>query len=98
MKSLKVDPIQIELIVFKFKMDSFAVMENKKDVFFNEKNAMKKRISTLESEIFQTENNLGYFSISKGSEKLFEQINKKNEDIKNEITLLKRQLKLIPNE
>ena len=73
-------------------------MENKKDIFFREKNALKKKISTLENEVFQAENNLGYFSISKGSEKLFEQINKKNDDIKGEIELLKRQIKMIPNE
>jgi len=98
LKGLKINSEQIELTVFQFKMDSYALMENKQDIFFREKNALKKKISSLENEVFQAENNLGYFSISKGAEKLFEQINKKNEDIKDEIALLKRQIKMIPNE
>jgi hypothetical protein len=52
----------------------------------------------LENEVFQSENNMGYFSISKGAEKLFDQVNKKNDQIKEDISLIKRQLKLIPNE
>ena len=98
LKGLKIKPEQIEIIVFKLKIDSFALMENRKDIFFKEKNALRKRISTLENDILQSENNLGYFSISKGAEKLFDKVNQKNEEIKNEITILKRQLKMIPNE
>ena len=79
-------------------MDSFSIMENRNDMFFKEKNALRKKISTLENEILQSENNLGYFSISKGSEKLFDKVNQKNEEIKSEIAILKRQLKMIPNE
>ena len=73
-------------------------MENRKDIFFKEKNNLRKRISTLENDILQSENNLGYFSVSKGAEKLFDKVNKKNEEVKEEILMLKRQLKLIPNE
>ena len=98
LKGLKIKSEQIEIIVFKLKIDSFALMENRKDIFFKEKNALRKRISTLENDILQSENNLGYFSISKGAEKLFDKVNQKNEEIKNEIAILKRQLKMIPNE
>jgi len=98
LKGLKIKSEQIDLMVYQLKIDSYALMENKIDIFFREKNALKKKISSLENEVFQAENNLGYFSISKGSEKLFEQINKKNDDIKGEIALLKRQIKMIPNE
>jgi hypothetical protein len=73
-------------------------MENRKDIFFKEKNNLRKRISTLENDILQSETNLGYFSVSKGAEKLFDKVNKKNEDTKEEILMLKRQLKMIPNE
>ena len=41
---------------------------------------------------------MGYFSVSKGSEKLFAQVNEKNDKIKEEIELLKRKIKMIPNE
>ena len=95
---MKLDKIQIELIIYKFKIDSFASMENRRDYFFKEKNMLKKKLSSLESEVFQSENNMGYFSISKGAEKLFDQVNKKNDQIKEDIALIKRQLKLIPNE
>ena len=95
---MKIDKTQIELIIYKFKIDSFALMENRGDYFFKEKNMLKKKLSSLQNEVFQSENNMGYFSISKGSEKLFDQVNKKNDQIKEDIALIKRQLKLIPNE
>jgi hypothetical protein len=41
---------------------------------------------------------MGYFSVSKGAEKLFAQVNQKNDQIKKDISLLKRKIKLIPNE
>jgi len=97
-KGLQIKPEQVELTIFKLKMDSYALMENRKDIFFKEKNNLRKRISTLENDILQSETNLGYFSVSKGAEKLFDKVNKKNEDTKEEILMLKRQLKMIPNE
>ena len=95
---MKLDKTQIELIIYKFKIDSYALMENKTDYFSKEKKMLKKKLSSLQNEMFQSENNMGYFSISKGAEKLFDQVNKKNDQIKEEITLIRRQLKLIPNE
>lgn len=95
---MKIDKTQVELIIYKFKIDSFALMENRRDYFYKEKNTLKKKLSSLENEVFQSENNMGYFSISKGAEKLFDQVNKKNDQIKEDISLIKRQLKLIPNE
>ena len=95
---MKLNKTQIELIIYKFKIDSFALMENRKDYFFKEKNMLKKKLSSLQNEVVQSENNMGYFSISKGAEKLFDEVNKKNDQIKEDIALIKRQLKLIPNE
>ena len=51
---------------------------------------MRKRITSLENDLMQSENNLGFFSISKGAEKLFEKVNQKNEETKNEIATLKK--------
>ena len=98
LKGLKMKPEQIEATIFRVKIDSFAVMENSKDLFYREKNELRKRITSLENNLMQSENNLGFFSISKGAEKLFEKVNQKNEETKNEIAILKRQLKMIPNE
>ena len=58
----------------------------------------KPKISDLEKELIKAETNMGYFSISKGAEKLFAQVNEKNDKIKEEIELLKRKIKMIPNE
>ena len=98
LESIELDQMELGLILFQFKLDCYSGSANKSEQFIKEKNVLRKRISNLENDVFQAENNLGYFSISKGAEKLFEQINKKNEDIKNEIALLKRQIKMIPNE
>ncbi len=97
-KGIKIKPEQVELTIFKLKIDSYALMENRKEIFFKEKSNLRKRISTLENDILQSETNLGYFSVSKGAEKLFDQVNKNNEATKEEILMLKRQLKMIPNE
>ncbi len=89
---------ETEVILFRFKMECYANYDWKKDQYLREKNFLKKRITSLEGEIFQSENNLGFFSISKGAEKLFADINSKNEKMKEEIALLKRKLKMVPNE
>ena len=52
-KGLKIQPEQVELTIFKLKIDSYALMENRKDIFFKEKNNLRKRISTLENDILQ---------------------------------------------
>ena len=38
LNGLKMKPEQIEATIFKVKIDSFAVMENSKDLFYKEKN------------------------------------------------------------
>ena len=66
--------------------------------YLREKSSIRVKITSLQNELIKAETNLGYFSVSKGAEKLFAQVNEKNDKIKQEIVLLKRKLKLIPNE
>ena len=91
-------PKEIELLLFKAKIDSAASSQGSADQFAREKKSMRLKISELEKDLIKAETNMGYFSVSKGAEKLFAQVNENNDKIKAEIELLKRKIKLIPNE
>ena len=56
LKELKMKPAQIEATIFKVRIDSFAVMENSKDLFYKEKNELRKKITSLENDLMQSEN------------------------------------------
>ena len=92
------NPKEIELLLFKAKIDSAASSQGSADQFAREKKSMRLKISELEKDLIKAETNMGYFSVSKGAEKLFAQVNENNDKIKAEIELLKRKIKLIPNE
>ena len=66
---MKLDKIQIELIIYKFKLIHLRQWKIDETISSRKKYA-KEKLSSLESEVFQSENNMGYFSISKGAEKL----------------------------
>jgi hypothetical protein len=89
---------EIDLLLFRVKIDAGASSQGSTDQFAREKKSLRLKISDLEKELIKAETNMGYFSVSKGAEKLFAQVNEKNDKIKAEIELLKRKIKLIPNE
>lgn len=92
------NPQEIDLSLFKAKIDGAASSQGSANQFVRDKKAMRLKISELEKDLIKAETNMGYFSVSKGAEKLFAQINENNNRIKAEIELLKRKIKLIPNE
>jgi len=89
---------EIDLLLFKAKIDGAKSSQGSADQFAREKKSMRLKISELEKDLIKAETNMGYFSVSKGAEKLFAQVNENNDKIKVEIELLKRKIKLIPNE
>lgn len=89
---------EIDLLLFKAKIDGAKSSQGSADQFAREKKSMRLKISELEKDLIKAETNMGYFSVSKGAEKLFAQVNENNDKIKAEIELLRRKIKLIPNE
>lgn len=91
-------PEAADLIMFKSKIQGLSSSHDASANYQREKKALRMKITDLENELIKAETNMGYFSVSKGAEKLFAQVNEKNDKIKKDISLLKRKLKLIPNE
>ena len=98
LKTSKMSPQDIDLLLFKAKMNGVASSHGSVAQFAREKKSLRLKISELEKDLIKSETNMGYFSVSKGAEKLFAQVNKNNDKIKEEIELLKRKIKMIPNE
>mgnify|MGYP000221104240 CR=1 FL=1 len=75
------------------KIDSLKSSLNPAKTIQVEKEKIRKRITELTKEISNYENNLGFFSASKGSESLFKGVKDKIDGGKANIEKLKRQLK-----
>ena len=91
-------PEAADLLMFKSKINGLSSSQDASSQYQRERKALRMRITELENELIKAETNMGYFSVSKGAEKLFAQVNQKNDQIKKDISLLKRKIKLIPNE
>ena len=98
LEASKMSAKDIDLLLFKVKIDSATSSQGAVVQFAREKKSLRLKISDLEKELIKAETNMGYFSISKGAEKLFAQVNENKDKIKEEIELLKRKIKMIPNE
>jgi hypothetical protein len=91
-------PEAADLLMFKSKINGLLSSKDAAPQYQRERKALRMKITELENELIKAETNMGYFSVSKGAEKLFAQVNEKNDQIKKDISLLKRKIKLIPNE
>ena len=90
---LKLDKVEKEKVLFEARIDSLKSSVNPGKTIEVEKEKIRKRITELTKEIANYENNLGFFSLSKGSEALFKGVQDKIEGGKANIEKLKRQLK-----
>lgn len=90
---LKLDKVEKEKVLFEAKIDSLKSSLNPSKTIQLEKEKIRKRITELTKEITNYENNLGFFSPSKGSESLFKGVKDKIDGGKANIEKLKRQLK-----
>lgn len=91
--SLKLDKVEKEKVLFEAKIYSLKSSLNPAKTIQVEKEKIRKRITELTKEISNYENNLGFFSASKGSESLFKGVKDKIDGGKANIEKLKRQLK-----
>ncbi|MEM7163654.1 MAG: DUF349 domain-containing protein, partial [Bacteroidota bacterium] len=60
-----------------------------------EKNILRDKISKLNTDIIQFENNLGFFGRSEGAEKLKREVQEKIDRNKRKVSELRKQLKMI---
>ena len=91
-KSLKITQKELSELKFKNKLEDIKENEFKIE---KERQFIRNKISERQKEIAQYENNMNFFSNSKGTEKLKEQVYQKIASCQAKIVELKQQLRLI---
>ncbi|MCO5260296.1 MAG: DUF349 domain-containing protein [Crocinitomicaceae bacterium] len=95
---LKLEGEEKNKVMFQARIDTLAGSPDASKLFVKEKMDLRKKIDTLNHEILQLENNLGFFANSKGADALRKEVEKKIARAKDEIVQLRQRIKLIPNE
>jgi len=93
--NLKVDVKKRDELRFTSKLEDLLQLNNAKDKFMFEKDKVLKKIAQLQNDAVLLENNMGFFSNSKGAEALLGNVKKQIEDLNNSVALQKSKLKLI---
>lgn len=96
--ALKMDESEKEKILFMAKIETLQASPDAGRQLRQMKDDIRREIDRLNKDITQLENNLGFFSRSKGAEALIRDVEKKVERSRDRIAELKAQLKMIPNE
>lgn len=84
--------------MFQMRIDTLVGSPDAGRLLAREKADLRKKIETLQHDILQLENNLGFFANSKGADALKKEVEKKIERAKEEIIALRQKIKMIPNE
>ncbi|MEN8794450.1 MAG: DUF349 domain-containing protein [Flavobacteriales bacterium] len=92
--SLKLDRKQKTRINYKNKLDGM-VKKGNSNTITKERDYLKRKLTNLNNEIGQYENNMGFFGNSKGAEQMKADIQKKIDKSKLEIETIRQKLKLI---
>lgn len=96
--NLKLEAAEKEAVLFQARLETLQSSPDKSKLLQSERNEIRKQIDLLSKEINQLENNLGFFSRSKGADQLRKEVEQKVERTKSKIASLKQKLKMIPNE
>ncbi len=92
--ALKLDRKEKTRINYKNKLDGM-VKKGNSGTINKEKDYLKRKLTNLNNEIGQYENNIGFFGMSKGAEKMKADIQKKIDKNRQEIEVIRQKLKLI---
>lgn len=97
-KALKLEGQEKEKILFQARLETLKASGDVSKALTKERQVIRQQIDEVKQSIIQYENNLGFFSNSKGSNKLKSEVERKIKREKERIDELKQKLKLIPNE
>ncbi len=97
-ESLDLKGNEKEKVMFEARINTLKGSGNSKSLLAKEKEAIRKEINTVNQQIMQFENNLGFFANSKGTNPLKEQAEKNLIAEQDKLKALKAKLKMIPNE
>jgi len=96
--ALKMEGTEKESVMFEAKIDTILSAPNAHRQLDDLKNDIRREIDKEKKEVMLLENNLGFFSSSKGADALRKDVQKKIDRSKEKIDALIRKLKSIPNE
>ncbi len=96
-EKLKLEGEEQERVLFQAKLDTLKASPNADQLLNREKADIREKISRMEGDIRQYENNLGFFSNSKGADSLRKEVEQKIQHTRNKIDDLKRKLKQLAN-
>ncbi len=91
---LKIDDKEREKINFKTKIDNW-VSNNSMSKIYSERSKLAVKLKELENEIALYENNIGFFSKSKNSQSLLEEVTRKIDKAKEHIKTLKQKIRML---
>jgi hypothetical protein len=94
---LNIDTQEIKKIQLREKIEDLKTSDQSDRLIRKEQDHIRNKISKIQSEVNQLENNLGFFADSKGADKLKQDVEKKIEKAEKEIAELKEQLALLRN-
>lgn len=97
-QALKLEGQEKENVMFQAKLETLKSSPNASALLEKEKQFIRKKIDEVKQAIIQYENNLGFFSQSKGANALKDEVTKKIAREKEYLVELKQKLKAIPNE
>ncbi len=97
-ESLDVKGVDKEKIMFEAHIDTLKGSGNSAELLRKEKDHIRREIDAVKKDILHLENNMGFFSSSKGTNPLLAQAEKNIKKEKDKLQALVAKLKMIPNE
>lgn len=95
MKKLKMDKNDADDLAFRIKMSALKLEKNGEEKLIAEAKHIKNKLASIQNELKTLDNNISFFSKSKGAEKLIASVEKNIEKGKKEIAQLEQKLKTI---
>ena len=93
--ALNIDDVEKEKIRFSQKVDSLKQSPDSSHKLKSEQFHISRKLGTLQSEVNQWENNIGFFSHSKNAQDMKKEFELKIDKAKQEIDILKEKLNLL---
>lgn len=90
---LGVSKEKLEDLSFEARTENITSLPNAKQVITEERQKLRKKIESLQADLIKLENNMGFFNLSKGAEKLLAGAHKQIEDTKAAIEAQQAKLK-----
>ncbi len=95
MKKLKMDKTDADDLSFRIKMSALKLEKNGEEKLIAEAKRIKNKLSSVQNELKTLDNNISFFSKSKGAEKLIASVESNIEKGKKEIVQLEQKLRTI---